>query len=55
LVICTEWQEFRAVDLEWLRSQLSQSVVVDGRNLFDPHEMKQAGFRYYAVGRGENC
>ena len=54
LVICTEWQEFRAVDLEWLGSQLCQSVVVDGRNLFDPHEMKRAGFHYYAVGRGDS-
>lgn len=53
LVICTEWQEFRAVDLEWLGSQLNQAVVVDGRNLFDPNEMKRAGFRYYAVGRGD--
>jgi len=54
LVICTEWQEFRAVDLEWLGSQLCQQVVVDGRNLFDPQEMKRAGFRYYAVGRGDS-
>lgn len=53
LVICTEWQEFRAVDLEWLAGRLNKPVVVDGRNLFDPHEMKLAGFRYYAVGRGD--
>lgn len=54
LVICTEWPEFRAVDFEWLGSQLCQPVVVDGRNLFDPREMKRAGFRYYAVGRGDS-
>lgn len=54
LVLCTEWNEFRGVDLEWLKTQLKHPVVVDGRNLFDPHEMKQAGLRYYAIGRGES-
>lgn len=53
LVICTEWKVFRTVDLGWLKAQLRQSVVVDGRNLFEPREVKQAGIRYYAVGRGE--
>lgn len=52
LVICTEWKAFRTVDLDWLKMQLRHPVVVDGRNLFDPLEMSQAGIRYYAVGRG---
>ncbi|MBN1856845.1 MAG: UDP-glucose/GDP-mannose dehydrogenase family protein [Dehalococcoidia bacterium] len=53
LVICTEWNVFRTVEFGWLRSQLRQPVVVDGRNLFEPREMRRAGIRYYAVGRGE--
>lgn len=52
LVICTEWKTFRTVDLDWLKMQLRHPVVVDGRNLFDPLAMSQAGIRYYAVGRG---
>lgn len=53
LVICTEWSEFRAVDFRWLKSKLGQPIVVDGRNLFEPSEVAQAGIRYYGVGRGE--
>jgi len=53
LVICTEWKVFRMVDLEWLKAQLVNPVVVDGRNLFEPRDMRRAGIRYYAVGRGE--
>ncbi len=54
LAICTEWQQFRAVDFQWLASQLRQPVIVDGRNLYDPAEPKRAGLRYYAVGRGDS-
>jgi len=54
LAICTEWQQFRAVDFLWLASQLRQPVIVDGRNLYDPAELKRAGLRYYAVGRGDS-
>ena len=53
LVICTEWKVFRTVDLDWLKAQLGQPVVVDGRNLFEPGDMRRAGIRYCAVGRGE--
>ena len=52
LVICTEWKTFRAVDLDWLRSQLRAAVVVDGRNLYDPAAAAAAGLQYWAVGRG---
>lgn len=54
LVICTEWSDFRAVDFNWLKTQLKKSVVIDGRNLFDPKEVKQAGIKYFAMGRGES-
>lgn len=52
LVICTEWKSFRVVELDWLKQSLSYPIVVDGRNLFDPNDMTQAGLLYYAIGRG---
>ena len=54
LAICTEWKDFRAVDLDWLKQQLATPVIVDGRNLFDPARVKQAGLLYYGVGRGDS-
>ncbi|MGM8849322.1 UDP-glucose dehydrogenase family protein [Salinicola halophyticus] len=53
LVVCTEWKEFRTLDAEWIRAQLTYPIVVDGRNLFDPEAMSAAGVDYYAVGRGK--
>lgn len=52
LVICTEWRAFRTLDVPHLKTALRYPVVVDGRNLFDPNEMRAAGLLYYAVGRG---
>ncbi|TAM85384.1 MAG: UDP-glucose/GDP-mannose dehydrogenase family protein [Candidimonas sp.] len=54
LVICTEWHEFRTVDFAWLAGALRSPVIVDGRNLYDPDEVRRAGLRYYAVGRGDS-
>ena len=51
LLILTEWDEFRALDLSRLRSMMAVPTVVDGRNLFDPRIMKKEGFEYYSVGR----
>lgn len=53
LVICTEWQQFRAPDFDLIKSQLRQAVIFDGRNLYDPRRLAQRGFIYYAIGRGE--
>jgi len=52
LVICTEWQSFRAPDLEVLKSSLHSAVVFDGRNLFEPSRMLENGIEYYSIGRG---
>ena len=52
LAIVTEWDCFR-VNPRVLRSRLTAPVVFDGRNLFDPAEMRDAGIVYYAIGRGE--
>jgi len=54
LVICTEWKNFRAVDFAWLKSQLNDAVVVDGRNLYDPEQVAAAGLQYWAIGRGNS-
>ncbi|MBM3859672.1 MAG: UDP-glucose/GDP-mannose dehydrogenase family protein [Verrucomicrobia bacterium] len=51
LVLCTEWDEFRQLDLAKLRSIMAQPIILDGRNLFDPAKMKQLGFTYKSVGR----
>ena len=52
LVICTEWQEFRAPDFELIKEKLSAPLIFDGRNLFEPHLMMEHGLHYYAIGRG---
>lgn len=54
LVICTEWKNFRAVDFTWLKEQLGSPVVVDGRNLYEPEQVREAGLMYFAVGRGNS-
>lgn len=51
LVICTEWDEFRQLDLAKLKSLMAQPIVLDGRNVFDPKIMTEAGFIYKSIGR----
>jgi UDPglucose 6-dehydrogenase len=51
LVIVTEWKEFRSPDLDALRRNLRQPLIFDGRNLFDPAYISDAGFDYRCVGR----
>lgn len=53
LVIVTEWRTFKTPDFELIKTALKQPVIVDGRNLFDPKTMRERGFTYYAIGRGE--
>lgn len=47
----TEWQEFAFLNLPRLKQELRQPVIVDGRNIFDPHKMLQMGFRYDSMGQ----
>jgi len=51
LAIITEWNEFRALDLKRVKALLKSPVVVDLRNVWDPKEMREAGFTYVSVGR----
>ncbi len=52
LAIATEWQEFRSPDFDLVRKSLSEPVIFDGRNLYDPALMKRLGFLYFGIGRG---
>ncbi|MGD0615495.1 MAG: UDP-glucose/GDP-mannose dehydrogenase family protein [Verrucomicrobiota bacterium] len=51
LVIATEWDEFKKLDLERARKALSHPILFDGRNLFDRSEMERLGFIYKSIGR----
>jgi UDPglucose 6-dehydrogenase len=51
VLILTEWEEFATLDLWRLRAELKYPIVIDGRNLYDPHVMAAHGFTYYSVGR----
>ncbi len=53
LIIVTEWSLFRSPNFDAIRQQLKQPLIFDGRNLYDPDYMRQAGFIYYAIGRGQ--
>lgn len=53
LVIVTEWQEFRSPNFNFIKTTLKDPVIVDGRNLYNPDQMKELGFTYFGIGRGE--
>ncbi|HMB72010.1 MAG TPA: hypothetical protein VKQ06_00450, partial [Gammaproteobacteria bacterium] len=50
----TEWREFRSPDFDAVRAALSEPVIFDGRNVYDPGYLRKLGFRYFAVGRGDS-
>ena len=52
VLILTEWDQFRALDLDRLRLLMRQPVVVDLRNVYKPGDMSRRGFRYHGIGRG---
>ena len=54
LVITTEWNEFRALDLDRLKCLMEDPIIVDLRNIYRPVEMEEAGIKYVSVGRPEN-
>ena len=51
LLILTEWQEFRDPDFEEIKKRLKSPVIFDGRNLFEPADMRGRGFKYFCIGR----
>ena len=53
LVIVTEWTAFRSPDLERMKATLREAIIFDGRNIFDPEAMAEAGFEYFGIGRAQ--
>lgn len=51
LFIATEWNEFKQIDLNRVKTLLKSPVIFDGRNIYDPENMKKLGFKYFSVGR----
>ncbi len=51
LIVVTEWNEFRQLDLPRLKRTMRRPVVVDGRNIYDPKQMREMGFVYRGIGR----
>ena len=51
LVICTEWQQFRVPDFAEMSTRMRSKVIVDGRNLYQPHKLQKEGWTYFSVGR----
>jgi UDPglucose 6-dehydrogenase len=51
LVICTEWQQFRAPDFDEMQNRLANKTLIDGRNLYHPEKLRAEGWSYYGVGR----
>jgi UDPglucose 6-dehydrogenase len=52
VVLVTEWDEFRALDLARIRRTMRTPVFVDGRNVFEPDRLRDLGFVYAGMGRG---
>ncbi|MCF8380747.1 MAG: UDP-glucose/GDP-mannose dehydrogenase family protein [Bacteroidales bacterium] len=51
LILVTEWSEFRIPNYKILKKLMNQLLIFDGRNIYDPEEMKEFGFTYYSIGR----
>ena len=51
VVILTEWNEFRALDLKKIKRKLMTPILIDLRNIYKPEEMKRIGLQYYSIGR----
>ena len=54
LAIVTEWKAFRSADFQRIRAALREPVIFDGRNLYDPLAVEEAGLAYYGIGRGRS-
>jgi UDPglucose 6-dehydrogenase len=52
LLLCTEWNEFKQLDMERVKASMAQPILVDGRNVYDPGQMQELGFIYRGIARG---
>src|SRR5471030_1873733 len=55
LIVCTEWQQFKAPDFDLIHALLKSPVIIDGRNLYDGERLARKGFKYFPMGRGDSC
>jgi len=55
LIVCTEWQQFKAPDFDLILQRLKTPVIFDGRNLYDSERLARKGFQYFPIGRGDSC
>ncbi|SEP55966.1 UDPglucose 6-dehydrogenase [Pseudomonas sp. NFACC02] len=55
LIVCTEWQQFKAPDFDLIQQRLKSPVIFDGRNLYDTERLAKRGFQYFPIGRGDSC
>ena len=51
LLILTEWNEFREIDMKRIKSLMNNALIIDGRNIFNPAEVRNAGIKYESIGR----
>ena len=51
MALVTEWNEFKFLNLERLRSVMRRPLILDGRNLWEPERMRRLGFEYHSIGR----
>lgn len=51
LIIVTEWNEFKQIDLNKVKKLMNNPTIFDGRNIYEPSDLKKLGFRYYSIGR----
>jgi UDPglucose 6-dehydrogenase len=54
LAIVTEWKAFRSPDFARIKAALAEPAIFDGRNLYDPVAVEEAGLAYYGIGRGRS-
>lgn len=54
LIVVTEWNEFKNLDLKRIQKSMKEAVLLDGRNIYEPDRLKALGFRYRGIGRGYN-
>ena len=51
MILLTEWNQFRHPDFERIKKELNTPTIFDGRNLYEPKELKSLGFNYFSIGR----
>lgn len=55
VILVTEWNEFKQLDMARIAASMKQKILIDGRNIYDPAQMTQAGFKYHGMGRGNHA